>query len=53
MTNGKQVEREQTNQVSELTMNELECVSGGRKATGSNGATGVFFLRFQFKLVAV
>jgi bacteriocin-like protein len=52
MTNSKQVEREQTNQVSELTMNELECVSGGRKAA-SNAATGVSFLVFQFKLVAV
>jgi hypothetical protein len=49
MTNGKQVEREPTNQVSgELTVNELKGVAGGSK-----GVSGVMFLRFEFKLVAV
>jgi hypothetical protein len=49
MTNGKQVEREPTNQVGgELTVNELKGVAGGSK-----GVSGVTFLRFEFKLVAV
>jgi hypothetical protein len=39
----KHVERELTNQVTELTANEMECVSGG-------GGTP---LMFTFKLVAV
>jgi bacteriocin-like protein len=36
----------------ELTANELAHVSGGRKSAGQ-AATGVMFLAFPFKLVAV
>jgi hypothetical protein len=52
MTNHKHVEREPAEQARELAADELECVSGGRKA-GSHGASGVMFLTFTFKLVAV
>jgi hypothetical protein len=52
MTNQKHVEREPAKQAHELAADELECVSGGRKA-GSQGTSGVMFLKFTFKLVAV
>jgi hypothetical protein len=52
MTNRKQVERETAKPACELAAAELECVSGGTKA-GSHQASGVMFLTFTFKLVAV
>jgi hypothetical protein len=51
MTNRKYVEHEIANQARELAPDELECVSGGKPA--SKEASGVFFLAFTFKLVAV
>jgi hypothetical protein len=47
MTNRKHVERETAKPVRELAAAELECVSGGKPASG------VMFLVFTFKLVAV
>jgi hypothetical protein len=52
MTDRRHVEREPANQARELTASELECVSAGRKAA-SKEASGVMFLAFTFKLVAV
>ncbi|HEX7562794.1 MAG TPA: hypothetical protein VF396_05990 [Bradyrhizobium sp.] len=52
MTNRKHVERETAKPARELAAAELECVSGGTKA-GSHQASGVMFLTFTFKLVAV
>jgi hypothetical protein len=38
----------------ELTLNELETVSGGgTRKSGGNTASGAMFLTFTFKLVAV
>ena len=51
MTNRKHVAHEIAKQARELAADELDCVSGGRPA--SNGASGVMFLAFTFKLVAV
>ena len=51
MTNHKHVEHEIAKQVRELAADELECVSGGKPA--SREASGVMFLAFTFKLVAV
>jgi hypothetical protein len=47
----KLVEREPANQTRELSADELECVSGGKPA--AKEASGVMFLAFTFKLVAV
>jgi hypothetical protein len=47
----KPVEREPANQTRELAADELECVSGGKPA--AKEASGVMFLAFTFKLVAV
>ena len=47
----KLVEREPANQTRELAADELECVSGGKPA--AKEASGVMFLAFTFKLVAV
>jgi hypothetical protein len=57
MTNRNHVERDTAKPArelaaAELTADELECVSGGlglRKSAG-NGASGVMFLTFTFKL---
>jgi bacteriocin-like protein len=51
MTNRKHVEHEIAAQACELTADELESVSGGKPA--SKEASGVMFLKFTFKLVAV
>ena len=45
------VEHEPATQARELSAGELECVSGGKHA--SKEASGVMFLAFTFKLVAV
>jgi hypothetical protein len=50
MTNRKNVERAKP--ARELAAAELECGSGGTKS-GSHQASGVMFLTFTFKLVAV
>jgi hypothetical protein len=47
MTDRKHVERETAKPARELAAAELECVSGGKPASG------VTFLAFTFKLVAV
>jgi hypothetical protein len=47
----RHIEREPTHQTRELSADELECVSGGKPA--SKEASGVMFLAFTFKLVAV
>jgi len=47
----KLAEREPANQTRELAADELECVSGGKPA--AKEASGVMFLAFTFKLVAV
>jgi hypothetical protein len=47
----KHVEREPAKQARELTADALECVSGGKPA--SKDGSGVMFLAFTFKLVAV
>jgi hypothetical protein len=47
----KPAEREPANQTRELSADELECVSGGKPA--AKEASGVMFLAFTFKLVAV
>ena len=46
----KPVERDTANQVRELRTDELDMVSGGKPASN---ASGVMFLAFTFKLVAV
>ena len=51
MTNRKHVERETAKPARELAAAELECVSGGKPA--SKDTSGVMFLAFTFKLVAV
>jgi hypothetical protein len=45
--------RELTNQADELTVDELERVSGGTPVSKDPPPSGVFFLVFQFKLAAV
>jgi hypothetical protein len=52
MTTSKHM-RKLTNQADELTADELERVSGGTPASKDPPPSGVFFLVFQFKLVAV
>ena len=47
----KHVARGPANQTRELAADELECVSGGKPA--AKEASGVMFLAFTFKLVAV
>jgi hypothetical protein len=47
----KLAEREPANQTRELAADELECVSGGKPT--AKEASGVMFLAFTFKLVAV
>lgn len=39
--------------VSELSADELNAVSGGMRKSAGNQASGVMFLAFSFKLVAV
>jgi hypothetical protein len=51
MTDRKHVGHETATQARELTAGELERVSGGKPA--SKEASGVTFLAFTFKLVAV
>ena len=51
MTNRKHVAHEIAKQARELAVDELDYVSGGKPA--SNNASGVMFLAFTFKLVAV
>ena len=50
MINRKLVAHEIAKQVRELAVDELDCVSGGKPASN---ASGVMFLAFTFKLVAV
>jgi hypothetical protein len=52
MTTSKHM-RELTKQADELTAGELERVSGGTPASKDPPPSGVFFLAFTFKLVAV
>jgi hypothetical protein len=53
MTDRKHVEHEIAKQAGELAADELECVSGGVRKSGGSEASGVMFLAFTFRLVAV
>lgn len=45
--------RPETKRDVELAFDELEAVPGGTRKSAGSTATGVFFLHFTFKLVAV